>query len=459
MQRQQKRKPFRFFMMYDMCAVTTKRGTSVNKEFVQMTLDYIEDNLKTDINAEELSKMAGYSLFHFYRLFQNAVGMPVMQYITRRKLLNAIYDISLDNRKTDIIMAYGYETYSGFYKSFFREIGYTPKDYLERFKVKKPYRINLIEEEHIIMSHKRIAEILKKYGLEKETISDIVYEGTGNINESSYYVGDKYIVKFTANLGAVKKAVSLTEALNNFGLVTAAVIQTTTGADYVEEEGLYFFVTTRIQGERINADNLYFEDYNKNVRFIGEVIGQLSLALRKVDAVVDDRNLLETVKDWAIPTLSGKLNISRSFEEHFMKQLSQMYPDLPKQIIHRDPNPGNIIISGEEWGFIDFDLSERNVRIYDPCYAAAAILSESFEVGNNQKLAKWINIYHEIMIGFDSVAKLSNVEKEAIPYIILANQFIATAYFSEHEKYHDIYEVNAKMTEWMIKNFEMLSIM
>lgn len=86
-------------MTYDMCVATRKGGMTVNKELVQKTLDYIEDNLKAEICAEDLSNMTGYSVFHFYRLFQNAVGMPVMKYITRRKLLNAIYDISLDNKK------------------------------------------------------------------------------------------------------------------------------------------------------------------------------------------------------------------------------------------------------------------------------------------------------------------------------------------------------------------------
>lgn len=60
-------------------------------------------------------------------------------------------------------------------------------------------------------------------------------------------------------------------------------------------------------------------------------------------------------------------------------------------------------------------------------------MSESFEERNEEKLAKWVNIYREIMIGFDSVAKLSDIEKEAIPYIIISNQLIATAYFSENE--------------------------
>ena len=442
-----------------MCVATKKGGMAVNKELMQMLIDYIEDNLKAEISAEDLSKMTGYSMFHFYRLFQNAVGMPVMQYITRRKLLNAIYDISLDNKKTDIVMAYGYETYAGFYKSFCREIGYTPKEYLEKFKVKKPYRINLIEEEHIIMNHKKIAEILQYYGLEKETIADIVYEETGNINESAYYVGEEYIIKLTANLGIVKKAIDLSEALRNAGLVSATVIKTTTGADYVEQEGLYFFVTTRMHGERIKASALYLDNYEKNARFVGKIIGQLSLALEKVDAVVDENNLIVAVKDWAMPLLSDKLNVSRAFEVQFIKRLTELYPELPKQVIHRDPNPGNIIISEKEWGFIDFDLSERNVRIYDPCYASTAILSESFEEGNEEKLTKWVNIYREIMIGYDSVAKLSDVEKEAIPYIIISNQLIATAFFSENEKCHDIYEVNIKMTKWTIGNLDALSIL
>ena len=107
---------------------------------------------------------------------------------------------------------------------------------------------------------------------------------------------------------------------------------------------------------------------------------------------------------------------------------------------------------------IDFDLSECSVRIYDPCYAASAILSESFELDNPDKLKKWIEIFREIMYGYDAVAKLTESEKEAIPYVLLANQFIATSWFADKDKYKDIYEVNVSMTEWMIDHFENLKI-
>ena len=78
----------------------------VNKESIQRTLDYIEDNLKTDITATELADIAGYSVFHFYRLFQSAMGFPVMQYILRRKLLNAIYEIGMGRKKIDVALEY-----------------------------------------------------------------------------------------------------------------------------------------------------------------------------------------------------------------------------------------------------------------------------------------------------------------------------------------------------------------
>ena len=58
-----------------------------NRTIIQKSLDYIEENLQTEITAAELAAQAGFSLFHYYRLFQQATGLPVMQYILRSKRL------------------------------------------------------------------------------------------------------------------------------------------------------------------------------------------------------------------------------------------------------------------------------------------------------------------------------------------------------------------------------------
>lgn len=60
------------------------------------------------------------------------------------------------------------------------------------------------------------------------------------------------------------------------------------------------------------------------------------------------------------------------------------------------------------------------------------------------------------MRGYDSVVKMTEEEKTAVPYIILSNQFISTAYFSGKDKYRELFEINKKMTEWLINHFDEL---
>ena len=426
----------------------------MNLAIIQKSIDYIEDNLKTDITAKELSEMAGFSMFHYYRLFQSAVGLPVMQYITRRRLLNALYDMHCGEKMVIVALNYGFETQAGFYKAFIREFGYTPTEFLNMSKKKKPYRINLFKEEHIMVSHKKLKEVLQNWGLENEKLTDVVYAETGNISESACYVGDNYIIKFSPNLGNIEKHISLSQAIESIGLSTATPIKTVEGKFVAASEELYFYVTRRLEGKQLKASTMYFEDYMPKARFIGEIVGQLSVALSKVDVITNQANIFKSAKEWAIPALSGKMDLPKSFVEMYEKEFGEIYESLPQQIIHRDPNPGNIILCGDSWGILDFDLSERNIRIFDPCYTATAILSESFVADDTDKLNQWIMIYKNILYGYDEVVKLSDNEWKAIPYVVITNQLISTAWFSEQEKYRELYETNKKMTEWMLHNFD-----
>lgn len=421
---------------------------------IQKSIDYIEDNLKSEITAKELSNMAGFSLFHYYRLFQSSVGMPVMQYISRRKLLNALYDMHCGEKMITVALLYGFQTQAGFYKAFVREFGYTPTELLNISRKRKPYRINLLKGEHIMVSHKKLKEILRNWGFEDEKITDIVYAETGNISESACYVGDNYVIKYSANLGKVQTHITLSQAIESVGLSSATPIKNTQGEYVVTNGDLYFYVTKRLVGKQLKASTMYLDDYLPKARFIGEVIGQLSLALSKVDATVNESNIYVSAREWAIPTLAEKINLPEEFIKRYEKEFGEIYELLPQQIIHRDPNPGNIILSDDNWGILDFDLSEKNIRIFDPCYAATAILSESFENDNLDKLSQWVVIYKNILYGYDEVARLSDNEWKAIPFVMITNQFISTAWFSEQEKYKDIYEINTKMTEWMLENFE-----
>ena len=298
------------------------------------------------------------------------------------------------------------------------------------------------------ITHKKAAQILKNWNMGNETITDIYYEGTGNKKDSACYVGDGYVLKYTANLGKLKKHIEVSKAIHSIGLLSAIPVLTAEGKDYIQDGEVYYYLTRRLPGEQMVAHR--FEDGDG--RFVGEILGQLHLALRGIEDCVSEADLLATVKDWAFPKAKVALHLSDAFCKDYLDTFAGLYPNLPRQIIHRDPNPGNIICADDQWGFIDFELAERNVRIYDPCYAATAVLSETFKEDNDH----WLETYRDIICGYDSVAKLTDEERKAIPYVILANQFVCVAWFAEQDKYAEIFETNKRMTAWLIEKFEEL---
>ena len=419
-----------------------------HRTIIQRSLDYIEENLRCDITAVELAEQANFSLFHYYRLFQQATGLPVMQYILRRRLLHGVYAMKQGSSKIEAALSYGFDTYAGFYKAFCREFGATPSEYLRSSRAKRPYRIDITREDHMTVTHKKAAQILKNWDLSHETITDIYDEGTGSKKDGALYVGQSYVLMHTADLGRLRNHIEVSRALESIGLQAAVPVLTGGGEEYIQDGERYFYLTKRLSGTQLVAHR--FGDGDG--RFVGEIIGQLHLALEKLEDPVSEADLLATVRDWALPRAKVTLGLTDTFCRAYLDTFAGLYPDLPRQIIHRDPHPGNIICAEDQWGFIDFELAERNARIYDPCYAATAVLSETFDQDNEG----WLEIYRDILCGYNSVVHLTEAERAAIPYVILANQFVCVAWFAEQDKYADIFETNKRMTAWLIERFEAL---
>ncbi len=429
-----------------------------NREIIQQSLDYIEAHINADITPYELAEAAGFSLFHFYRIFQSATGFPIKQYILRRRLLHAVYAIRCGNKGIHAAMEYGFETYSGFYKAFQREFGCTPQKFIKSRRAKRPIRQNLFTEEHMTVTHKKAAKILRHWDLESEPITDIYYENTGERNIHALYIGDHYVLKFTSSFEKMKINITLADALENAGLCAAPPIHTKQSKPYVLDGEIYFYLTKRLPGKQSVTADFYAEEGPALAQFIGRILGQLHEALEKLDYPVHDADLLNALSDNTLQSAAHILSLNSVLCSELLSKLQTLNTKLPRQIIHRDPNPGNIICDGDMWGFIDFDLSERNIRIFDPCYAATAILSESCTDGKPEQNEIWFSIYRNIFLGYDSVAALSSEEWEAVPYVLLANQLLCVTWFAQQEQYREQFEANRQMTLWLIKHFDQLKL-
>ena len=80
---------------------------------------YIEKNLTQPIEYESLARIIGCSVYEFSRIFSFISGMSVSEYIRRRRLSQAVFDIQNGGEKIiDIALKYCYDSPAAFTRAF-----------------------------------------------------------------------------------------------------------------------------------------------------------------------------------------------------------------------------------------------------------------------------------------------------------------------------------------------------
>lgn len=102
---------------------------------IQRSIDFIENNLYSDISLSQVAEQAYCSLYHFHRIFHAMVGESVKDYIRKRRLSCAANElINSNNRIIDIAFKYQYKTHESFSRAFLKESGVSPKEYRKHRK-------------------------------------------------------------------------------------------------------------------------------------------------------------------------------------------------------------------------------------------------------------------------------------------------------------------------------------
>lgn len=96
------------------------------QEALMRSKEYMEQNLMEPVEAADIAAAAGYSLYHFSRVFALCEGCSLMEYFRRRRLLRAVEEIKKGTRVIDAAIAYGFASENGFSRAFRREFGCSP---------------------------------------------------------------------------------------------------------------------------------------------------------------------------------------------------------------------------------------------------------------------------------------------------------------------------------------------
>jgi Ser/Thr protein kinase RdoA (MazF antagonist)/AraC-like DNA-binding protein len=431
-------------------------------DIIQTSLDYIEKNLKTDITAGELAAMAGYSVYHYCRIFSSVMDSSVAYYITKRRLDHSLSEISRGRKAIDVVLEYGFGTYAGFYKAFTRMYGCSPKKYLSIYPKHTP-KIPEVVKKHMY-TERELRKILENWDVPKNLpIGEVRYMRDTKIADDTWTIGDDYQLHVDLkgeSREKITKDMNLAKALAKQGFASALPVPTKTGSDYLEGEKP-FILTRRLRGAPLGKSERFGENRAAYGEKYGRSLAKLHKALRGIEKAIkpDVFPLFLATTEWAIPSVrcineQRGLGLNEELFTDYTEVFEKLYDKLPKQLVHRNPCPDNILFeNGEVTGFINFDLCETNIRLFDVCYCATGLMSETDE----ENYEKWLDVLGGILRGYDSEGKLTPEEKQAVFYVILSIELHCVAAFEGKDEFDLTAGYNRKMLQFVAKKKDEIS--
>jgi AraC family transcriptional regulator len=98
-----------------------------HRERLQRAVDFVEERLADELSLEDIARRAGYSSWHFQRLFSGVVGEGLATYVRKRRLTEAFAALAETERPIlDVALGCGFEGQAAFTRAFKRHFGVTP---------------------------------------------------------------------------------------------------------------------------------------------------------------------------------------------------------------------------------------------------------------------------------------------------------------------------------------------
>ncbi|MHC5218549.1 AraC family transcriptional regulator [Enterococcus sp. LJL128] len=96
-------------------------------EKMNEAISYIEQHITETLSTEDIAKVASCSSYHFQRMFAYMTGVPLSEYIRRRRMSLAVADLkSADMKIMDVALKYGYRSPTAFNRAFQSVHGIAP---------------------------------------------------------------------------------------------------------------------------------------------------------------------------------------------------------------------------------------------------------------------------------------------------------------------------------------------
>ena len=282
-------------------------------------------------------------------------------------------------------------------------------------------------------------DILEKWGLScMEAIPTSIH------SQTTWNVGEKYILKRFRSTDDATRSIQFSQALAQEGISVATFIPAQDGS-FTTDDGIYGLMV-KFSGKHADLfaePILAFE--------MGRELARLHIALVHIEAHTKCSNS-DLLADWRStfkPSFGSMF--PGAMVTHMDELFSELYPKLPRQLIHRDVHPQNVLFSdGRLTGWLDFDISQRNARLFDIAYLLSGLLIGSLK--DDTKIETWRVICHKLMEGYGTVSPLTKDESDALLPLMIMIEFLFV-WFWGRQGNSEQREVAVELAKWIYDDY------
>lgn len=281
----------------------------------------------------------------------------------------------------------------------------------------------------------------------------------GNVSFIETEDGARYALKRKTVRRTLEQEYALLETLAAQGVPVAVPVRTRSGETCVQVGDERFTLSPHLPGA-VYSDH-YAPGAVDRARQFGVAIARLHAALLRCDSLVmaEEMDLPGDIARCS-PAVAAIWPDNRPSFESIRSELetglADTFPGLPKQLIHRDAHPGNMLFHDGQrrytspfTGWLDFEIMLRGPRLFDLGYCSTSLLVSGLD--DPAKRSTWFSLLSALVAGYETVSPLTTVERQSLRCILLSIEVIFIAFFTQIKHSAGV-ALNIEGLAWLYEN-------
>jgi len=214
-----------------------------------------------------------------------------------------------------------------------------------------------------------------------------------------------------------------------------------------------YFLTRKLEGTHLSKEEV-MNDITK-AQSVGKAIAKLHKVFSEMTNRFEfyDNNFVDELNGWIKDSLAKFAvgSFAYSIFDECVRKLELAYDKLKRHLIHRDMHLGNLLfVDNKITGYIDFDLTQNNARIFDLAYFLVGWLVG--EERTDSFIDNWKKTVKIVIEEYQKEQGLTEQEINSLGIMMCCIELLFVAYFYQIDDVENALKAE-ECFRWLWDNF------